>query len=80
MELGFQMLFHPSTMPCMYLTEWKCSHSRNICARSISLCDMFSNKKTCFNNHIFDGLTVMISACHATKRGRPGFDSPSESK
>jgi hypothetical protein len=31
-----------------------------------------------FNNHIFDGLTVMISACHSTKRGRPGFDSPSE--
>ena len=27
---------------------------------------------------IFDGLTVMISACHMTMRGRPGFDSPSE--
>ncbi len=31
--------------------------------------------------NIFDGLTVMISACHySTKRGRSGFDSPSESK
>ena len=45
--------------------------------------------------HLFDGLTVMISACHLsllplptkrfpsgnneTMRGRPGFDSPSES-
>ena len=28
--------------------------------------------------NFFDGLTVMISACHVTKRGRPGFDSPSE--
>ena len=29
---------------------------------------------------IFDGLTVMISACHfQAKRGRSGFDSPSES-
>jgi hypothetical protein len=31
------------------------------------------------NNDVFDGLTVMISACQPTKRGRPGFDSPSES-
>ncbi len=31
--------------------------------------------------NVFDGLTVMISACHdTTKRGRSGFDSPSESK
>ncbi|KAH5343195.1 hypothetical protein HBI48_218710, partial [Parastagonospora nodorum] len=30
---------------------------------------------------IFDGLVVMISACQdlSNKRGRPGFDSPSES-
>jgi hypothetical protein len=28
---------------------------------------------------IFDGLTVMISACHSAMRGRSGFDSPSES-
>jgi hypothetical protein len=29
---------------------------------------------------LFDGLTVMISACHfQAKRGRSGFDSPSES-
>ena len=33
-------------------------------------------------SNIFDGLVVMISACHClsdNKRGRPGFDSPSES-
>lgn len=32
----------------------------------------------CMN--VFDGLTVMISACHERYRGRPGFDSPSESE
>jgi hypothetical protein len=31
-----------------------------------------------FRYKVFDGLTVMISACHMAKRGRPGFDSPSE--
>ena len=39
-----------------------------------------------FPKDVFDGLTVMISACHTgsflgkkpTMRGRPGFDSPSE--
>jgi hypothetical protein len=26
--------------------------------------NVYYNSEKCFNNHIFDGLTVMISACH----------------
>jgi hypothetical protein len=37
------------------------------------------NKALPSKKHVFDGLTVMISACHVTNRGRSGFDSPSES-